>query len=337
MSRKIWLVLAVAALVAVSFAASVIAAKEVDREPRQVRHARPRLPARTPGRHRRLRHIREHGLGRPRRRRQRRAHGQQRLAREGQEPLRLPPVHRPRGGEHRLDVANAPVYYSRLIMAYVAMDRAGTIGTAGSKGVNLLTVLLTYQNTADGSPNKGAFAPSLPSHRRRGAHHQPGRILAMHNAGVSRSDARYLLAVAWLADAAERRSRGDGGFSSSELGRHAPTPSTPHWPIQALRSPTPTGTDWDADCARWTSCKSSQKADGGFSSTPGGAHGRRSHLGGDPGDPRQRRATRGADWRVGTRRRSPRCSTCSQTNGSYKSTPSSHLRPVTVTSWASSP
>ncbi len=67
-------------------------------------------------------------------------------------------------GSTGIDVTNAPVYYSRLIMAYVAMDKAGSIGTAGSKGVNLLNILLTYQNTTDGSSNKGPSPrPSRPS------------------------------------------------------------------------------------------------------------------------------------------------------------------------------
>ena len=38
-----------------------------------------------------------------------------------------------------IQVTNAPVYYARLIMSFVAMDKASAIGTAGSKGVNLLT------------------------------------------------------------------------------------------------------------------------------------------------------------------------------------------------------
>ena len=106
-----------------------------------------------------------------------------------------------------IDVTNAPVYYARLIMAYVAMGRAGTIGTAGSKGVNLLNLLLTYQNTTEGSPTKGAFAPSLPVRSTPRYAAPAWAILAMHNAGVSQSDSRYLMAEELARRAAERHGR----------------------------------------------------------------------------------------------------------------------------------
>ena len=38
-------------------------------------------------------------------------------------------------------VENAPVYYSRLIMAYVASRNSNQVATAGSKSVNLLAEL----------------------------------------------------------------------------------------------------------------------------------------------------------------------------------------------------
>ena len=197
-----------------------------------------------------------------------------------------------------IDVTNAPVYYSRLIMAYVAMDRAGTIGTAGSKGVNLLNLLLTYQNTTDGSPTKGAFAPSLPSVD-AAVRTTSWAILAMHNAGVSQSDSRFLMAEAWLAAQQNdlRRRPRDGGFPSSErrrrVGRRRHGAGVP-----GAHRQLPTGTDWDP-VARTDVPQDRPEVQ---RRVPGDA-GRRHRRGGDlrrhPGHPRHGRAPggRGLDRR----------------------------------------
>jgi len=222
---------------------------------------------------------------------------------------------------------NAPVYYARLIMAYVAMDRTTTIGAAGSKRVNLLNLLLSYQNTTAGSPAKGAFAPFLLESAIRTT---SWAILAMHNAGVSQSDPaypNYKMAEAWLA--AQQNS--NGGFPDSEQGGASDALDTA-LAYQAL-TVSSDGTDWNADLAR-SFLKGSQKASGGFSSTPNGkTEGEATSAaiqmiivrGEDPD---------GAAWRVGIDTPVTALHHLQETDGSYRSSSASHLRPVIVTGWA---
>ena len=329
MSRKIWLVLAISALVAVSFAASVIAArKSTENRVKYVTRGLDYLHARQGD---------TGGFGNPENTAwavlgavaSGERMGNSAWHVKGKNPYDYLQSTDLVAASTGIDVANAPVYYSRLILAYVAMDRAGTIGTAGSKGVNLLNLLLTYQNTTDGSPTKGAFAPSLPSID--GAVRTTSwALIAMHNAGVSHSDARYQMAVAWLADQ-QNDVAGDGGFPSSELGGTSDALDTA-LAYQALSITDPNGTNWHPTAAL-DFLKSSQKASGGFSSTPGGATDAESTSaaiqmivasGGNPD---------GADWRVGIETPVTALHHLLEPNGSYKSTPNSHLRPVTVTSW----
>ena len=162
-----------------------------------------------------------------------------------------------------IDVANAPVYYSRLILAYMAMDRAGTIGTAGSKGVNLLNLLLTYQNTAPGQPRR-ALRPVPALDRRRGAHHLLGHP---RDAQRRRQPQRRALrvAVAWLAD----QQNADGAvLPQHELGARSDALDT----ALAIRRcvPTRSGTSWHALCGAGLPTASS-RSDGGFPTTPAAA------------------------------------------------------------------
>ena len=332
MSRKIWLVLAIAALVAVSFAASVVAArKATENRVKYVTRGLDYLHARQGD---------TGGFGNPENTAwavlgavaSGERMGNSAWHVKGKNPYDYLQSTDLVAASTGIDVTNAPVYYSRLIMAYVAMDRAGTIGTAGSKGVNLLNLLLTYQNTTDGSPTKGAFAPSLPSVD-AAVRTTSWAILAMHNAGVSHSDARYQMAEAWLADQQNdvAGGSGDGGFPSSELGGTSDALDTA-LAYQALSITDPGGTDWYPSAAL-DFLKSSQKSSGGFSTTPGGATDAEATSaaiqmivasGGNPD---------GTDWRVGIETPVTALHHLLEPNGSYKSTPNSHLRPVTVTSW----
>jgi hypothetical protein len=228
-------------------------------------------------------------------------------------------------------VTNAPVYYARLIMAYVALDRAGSIGTAGSKGVNLLNTLLGYQDTTEASAGQGAFAPSLPS--LDGAVRTTSwAILAMHNAGVSRNDSRYRLAEAWLAGQQNDAAGGDGGFPASERGGPSDAIDTA-LAYQALMVSSD-GSDWDADLAR-TYLRSAQRSGGGFSSTAGGSTEAEATaaaiqailaMGERPEDAAW--TTASGDTPVSALQR------LQQANGAYKASASSRVRPVIVTGWA---
>ena len=320
MSRKIWLVLAIAALVAASFAASVVAAKQATEDrPKYVTRGLDYL------------HCRQGdngGFGNPENTAwavlgavaSGERMGNSAWHVKGKNPFDYLQSTDLVAASTSIDVTNAPVYYSRLIMAYVAMDRAGTIGTAGSKGINLLTVLLSYQNTTDGSSNKGAFAPSLPS-LDAAVRTTSWAILAMHNAGVSRDrlplpDGRR---PGWP------RSRttcpaADGGFPSSEQGGASDALDTA-LAYQAL-DVSSDGTDWDPGRGPNLPARPPSSPAAGFPATAGRQHRRGGDLRRHPGDPRHGRAPRGRrlDRRASTTRRSRALEGLLQTNGSYRST-----------------
>jgi len=329
MSRKIWLVLAVAALLAGSFAASVIAAKHAKEDrSKYVTRGLDYLHSRqgTDGGFGSAENTAMAVLGAV-------ASGE-RMGNsawhvKGKNPFDYLQSTDLVAASTSIQVTNAPVYYSRLIMSYVAMDKSSAIGTAGSKGVNLLTVLLTYQSTADGA-NKGAFAPALPS-LDSAVRTTAWAILAMRNAGVSRTDSRYLLAESWLAAQQNDGAGGNGGWSSNEVGGSSDALDTA-MAYQAL-TVSSDGTDWDPDLAR-TFMLSAQRANGGFSSTATGSTEAEATsagvqailaMGEHPEDAAW--TTASGDTPITALQR------LLQTNGSYKSTASSRVRGVIVTSW----
>ena len=326
MSRKIWLVLAVAALLTFSFAASVVAA----RHPREDR-------TKYVTRGLDYLHSRQGdggGFGTPENTAMAvlgaiasgERMGNSAWHVKGKNPfdyLQATDL----AASASTQVTNAPVYYSRLIMAYVAMDRGSSIGTAGSRSINLLTTLLAYQSTADG-PSNGAFAPALPS-LDSAVRTTAWAILALHNAGVSRTDSHYLLAESWLAAQQNDTPGGDGGWSSNELGGPSDALDTA-MAYQALLVSSD-GTDWSPDLAR-SFLKSAQRASGGFSSTA-------------TGDMDAEATSAGVQAIVAMGERPEDWATASgetpltalhrllQTNGSYKSSSSGSVRSVIVTGW----
>jgi hypothetical protein len=337
MSRKIWLVLAVVALLAASFAASVVAAKHAKEDrSKYVTRGLDYLHARQGD---------TGGFGNPENTAMAvlgavsagERMGNSAWHRKGKNPFDYLQSTDLVAGSTGIDVTNAPVYYSRLIMAYVAMDKAGSIGTAGSKGVNLLNILLTYQNTTDGSSNKGAFAPSLPSID-AAVRTTSWAILAMHNAGVSRTDSRYLLAEAWLA-AQQNDLPGAGanfgGFPSSERGAPSDALDTA-LAFQALEVSSD-GTDWSATDAR-TYLKDAQRSSGGFSSTStGGADAEATSAGIQAilamGEHPEAWVSSSAPYGTGDTPVTA-LQRFQQANGAYKASSSSRVRPVIVTGWS---
>jgi hypothetical protein len=333
MSRKIWLVLAVMVLLAASFAASVIAAKRAGEDrSRYITNGLDYLHARQND---------KGGFGNPENTAMAvlgavasgERMGNSAWHVKGKNPFDYLQSTDLVAGSTGIDVTNAPVYYSRLILAYVAMDKAGSIGTAGSKGVNLLNILLSYQNTTDGS-NKGAFAPSLPSID-AAVRTTSWAILAMNNAGVSRTDSRYLMAEAWLA-AQQNDIPGSGsnfgGFPSSELGDPSDALDT-SLAYQALMVSS-NGADWSAADAR-TYLQSAQRANGGFSATANGNSDAEASSAGIQAILAMGEQPESADWKTASGDTPVSAlQRFKQANGAYKASSSSHVRPVIVTGWA---
>lgn len=229
-------------------------------------------------------------------------------------------------GSGNADVSNAPIYYSRLIMAYVALGRGSTIGAAGSKRANLLTLLKGYQDTSDSSLNKGAFAPALPS-LDSAVRTTSWALLAMHNAGVPHNDAGFSSAAAWLA----AQQNGNGGFSTNAQGGSSNALDTA-LAIQALKV-SASAAAWDQTAAR-AFLDGAQRANGGFSSSAGGGTEAEATavvvqaivaLGENPD---------GSAWTT-SRGETPITALHDllASNGSYKASASSRARPVMVTGW----
>ena len=179
MSRKIWLVLAIVASLTASFAASVVAVKRAkDPRTKYTTHALDYLHSRQ---------TESGGFSTPENtawailgmiaKQERQGSSAWRV--KGKSPFTyLQSADLAAGASN--GVENAPVYYSRLIMAYVASRNSNQVATAGSKGINLLTELWKYQDMSDTSANKGAFA-ALPGTMNSAIHSTSWAILAMYS------------------------------------------------------------------------------------------------------------------------------------------------------------
>jgi hypothetical protein len=196
--------------------------------------------------------------------------------------------------------------------------------------VNLLTLLLTYQNTTVGSDTRGAFSP-VPSSTLYAVRTTSWALLAMDNLGLSQNDARVKLAEQWLAAQQDATAGGDGGFPSDAVGGQSDALDTA-LAVQALKA-TSDGQDWGAAAAR-AFLKSSQKPTGGFpSDSHGNTNGEATSaaiqailaLGERPEDP---------GWTVVAGTPIDALARLQKRSGAYKLTSAQNLRSVTVTSWA---
>lgn len=324
-SRKIWLVLALAALVAISFSATVVAAKR-SREERtkfvtrglDYLHSRQRddggfaTPSNTG-----WAVLGAVGSG-------------ERMGSSGWTKKGRNPFDYFQGINHETAATsetsdNAPIYYARTIMAYVAMGRRDRVFIAGKPHIDLLAKLYSYQDTGEDSPTRGSFSPSSSTRNFDAVHTTAWAILGMHNFGVS-AEERFGLAETWLAARQE-----DGGGFPAEVGKRADCLDTA-LAVQAL-SVGADGLDWDVDAARQF-LKSSQNADGGFPYFKGGRTNAEATaaviqairaLGEKPDD---------AFWRVGINTPTYALGVLQQKDGSYKLTSQDNRRPVATTSWA---
>ena len=240
MSRKIWLALAVAALLAASFAASVVASRRAsDPRTKYTTHAFDYLHSRQTD---------SGGFSTPENtawamlgmiaKRERQGSSAWRV--NGKSPfMYLQSSDLVAGASN--GVENAPIYYSRLIMAYVASRNSNQTATAGSKSINLFTELKKYQDMS-GGPNNGAFAAIDLNDA---IHTTAWAILAMYSLlDAPESNANFVAAESWLASQQNDPADGSAGFSSSVKGQAANVVDTA-LAIQAL-SKAPDSAGWDS-------------------------------------------------------------------------------------------
>ena len=330
MSRKIWLGVAIATLVAVSFAASVVAARRASEDrPKHVTRGLDYFHARQGD---------DGGFGTP-------ANtawavlgavasgermGASAWTKKGKNPFDYLQATNHEAAATSATVDNAPVYYARMIMAYVAVDRRERVFIAGTPHVDLLAKLYTYQDLTDGSATKGSFSPSSSTRSFDAVHTTSWAVLSMYNFNVTTED-RFALAERWLA----AQQLAGGGFAA-EAGKTADCLNTA-LAVQAL-SVGPDGLSWDPTAARQF-LKDNQNNDGGFPRSPGGRTNAEATaaviqailaLGEQPDD---------AFWSTTssyTTGNTPisALAALQRKNGSYKLTSSDGPRPLAVTGWA---
>jgi hypothetical protein len=225
------------------------------------------------------------------------------------------------------DVDNAPVYYARAIMAYVAVDRPERVFIAGTPRVDLLAELYGYQDMTDDSPTRGSFSPSASSRDFQAVHTTAWAILAMHAIGDDEKD-RFRLAVAWLAG----QQYDTGGFPSQ--GGQAANVEDTALAIQALglAGDTPIGADTIATARAFL--KRAQRSDGGFPYQPGGLTDAESTAAAIQAIVAMGQRQSDAYWKVGINTPAYALRLLQNTNGSYAKKRGSSLRPMTTTSWA---
>jgi len=230
------------------------------------------------------------------------------------------------------DVNNAPVYYARAIMAYVAVDKRSKVFIAGTPHLDLLAALYAYQNWAETKPDPlpdtwGSFSPSSSTRQFDAVHTTCWAVLAMHSFGVD-AEARFLQAETWLIS----QQKENGGFPS-EASRSADVLTT-GLAVQALTVAPDGALGPDVLPAARQFLKNSQNADGGFPVEPGGRTDAEATsaaiqaivaLGEHPED---------AFWTVGAKTPISALGALQQENGSYRLTSRSGDRPLEVTSWA---
>ncbi|MEI6449573.1 MAG: prenyltransferase/squalene oxidase repeat-containing protein [Actinomycetes bacterium] len=228
------------------------------------------------------------------------------------------------------DVDNAPVYYARAIMAYVAADRAERVFVAGTPRIDLLARLYGYQDLVDGSLTKGSFSPSTSSRTFQAVHTTAWAILAMQALGEGGKD-RFALAEQWLAT----QQLEDGGFpaQSGDLANCEDTAVV----IQALVLAADGALDPAVIPAARLYLKTNQNADGGFPYKPG--------TGSEGADVWATSAAiqailamgetpDSADWMVGASSPKTALGALQLQNGAYGKKISDATGPLPTTSWA---
>ena len=329
MGRKIWLAPALAVVVAASFAAGAVAAKHraaPDPRPKTVTrgldyfHARQRVD----GGFGTMAATAWVILGAV-------ASGERVGANawtvDGNNPFGYLQAHSHEAAATGPDVDNAPVYYARAIMSYVAAGRAERVFVAGTPHIDLLAKLYGFQDLVDGSPTKGSFSPATSSRTFQAVHTTAWAILAMQAIGENGKD-RFALAEQWLAT----QQRADGGF-----------PAQPGDPsncedtavvIQALTLAADSALDPAIIPAARQFLQTSQRADGGFPYKPGTGTDASATAAAVQAILAMREEPDSADWRVGANTPKSALGALQQQNGAYDKRRRDDTGPLPTTSWA---
>jgi len=150
---------------------------------------------------------------------------------------------------------NPPLYFSQMILAYLAGGREDYVYAAGTPAIDLLARLYAYQDVADGSATQGSFSPSSSTRTYKAVRTTSWAILAMHSLGIDNES--FTAAAAWL----RAQQNGDGGFGLS-VASNSDTEDTA-LAVQALRAG---GTSADSPVLQNALgyLDGVQRADGGF-------------------------------------------------------------------------
>ena len=225
------------------------------------------------------------------------------------------------------DVDNAPVYYARAIMSYVAADRPERVFVAGTPRIDLLAKLYGYQDLVEGSPTKGSFSPSTSSRKFQAVHTTAWAILAMQALGVDEKD-RFGLAEQWLAT----QQLADGGFPA-QAGEPANCEDTAV-AIQALELAADVTLDPAIIPAARQYLKASQRADAGFPYKPGTGTDAWATAAAIQAILAMGEIPDSADWMVGANTPKLALAALQLKNGAYVKKRGDATGPLPTTSWA---
>ena len=226
------------------------------------------------------------------------------------------------------DVDNAPVYYARAIMSYVAAGRAERVFVAGTPRIDLLAKLYGYQDLVDGSPTRGSFSPATSSRTFQAVHTTVWAILAMRAMGES-GTTRFTAAEQWLAT----QQRADGGFpaqASDDFSNCEDTAVS----IQALTLAPNGSLDAAIIAAARQFLQTNQRADGGFPYRPGTGTDAWATAAAIQAILAMRERPDSADWKVGTNTPKSALGDLQRQNGAYDKKHGDPTGPLQTTSWA---
>ena len=329
MGKKIWLALALAVIVAVCFAAGAVAAKHKaasDPRPKTVTRGLDYFHARqkTDGGFGTMSATAWVILGAV-------ASGERVGSTQwtvgGNDPFGFLQAHSHETAATGPDVDNAPVYYARAIMSYVAAGRAERVFVAGTPRIDLLAKLHGYQDLVDGSPTKGSFSPATSSRTFQAVHTTVWAILAMQAIGENGKD-RFALAKQWLAT----QQRADGGFPA-QAGDPSNCEDTAV-AIQALELAAGGALDPAIIPAARQFLQANQRADGGFPYRPGTGTDAWATSAAVQAILAMREKPDSADWRVGANSPKSALGALQQQNGAYAKRRGDATGPLPTTGWA---
>ena len=329
MGRKIWLAHALAVIVAASFAAGAVAAKHKaasDPRPKTVTRGLDYFHARqkTDGGFGTMSATAWVILGAV-------ASGERvgstAWTVDGNNPFDYLQAHSHEAAATGPDVDNAPVYYARAIMSYVAVDRAERVFVAGTPRIDLLAKLYGYQDLVDGSPTKGSFSPATSSRTFQAVHTTAWAILAMQALGENQKD-RFALAEQWLAT----QQLADGGFPA-QAGDPSNCEDTAV-AIQALTLAADGALDPAIIPAARQYLRANQRADGGFPYKPGAGTDAWATAAAIQAVLAMGEKPDSADWMVGANTPKSALGNLQLQNGAYQKKRGDATSPLPTTGWA---